>query len=412
MDRNVRWLGIGGAIRATGMSLVAPYFALYLRHVLGLGYAEIGVLSAVVGIVPLTLVPFAGMVTDRLGRRRLFVAALFAEGSSILLAAFAMELRSLGLLLAAVATAQTVGTIAGPALSAYVADFTQASERTLGFTWIRVGWNVGFTLGVLAGGALIGVVGFVAIGAAAGVVLLLGTAAIALELEPSPYDRSLATGRATRSERRTTRAPVGASVRTLISDRPFLALCGAVALAELTVGQWGVTFPIYANTVLGVPYSILGLGFAFNGLLVVFAQSPTTRAALGHRHTTVLALGIALYAVGFGVLAVAGAIVGGTIAAFFLAVFVLTMGENVMSIPTTTLPSNLSPAAEIGAYNGAFFALMGVGQLLAPALGGIALAHIPDPRLLWTVLVLPAVPAIALIVLGVAPRLRPAANRA
>ncbi|HTW55949.1 MAG TPA: MFS transporter [Thermoplasmata archaeon] len=412
MERNVRWLGVAGAIRATGMSLIVPYFALYLRHVLGLGFEEIGLLAAVVGIVPLATVPFAGLVTDRLGRRRLFLVALVAEATSILGAAYAMDLRLLVGLLVAVAAAQTVGTIAGPALSAYVADFTQASERTLGFTWVRIGWNVGFTLGVFSGGALIGLVGFVTVGVAAGGVLLAGTIAVALVLEPSPYDRALAERSRVGAPGRTPRPPVSASVRTLLADRPFLALCAAVALAELTVGQWGTIFPVYSNVVLGVPYSILGLGLAFNGVLVVVAQAPTTRAAIGHRHTSVLALGIGLYAAGFVFLSTAHVFVGGVVATFFVAVFVLTMGENVMSIPTTTLPSNLAPAAEIGAYNGAFFAIMGAGQLLAPAVGGLALAAIPNPYVLWTLLALPSLPAIALILGVVGPRLRPTANRA
>ena len=412
LERNVRWLGIAGAIRATGMSLIGPYFALYLRHVLDLGFAEIGVLAAVVGIVPLATVPFAGLVTDRLGRRRLFLVGLAAEAASILAAAYAMDRHALVGLLVAVACAQTVGTIAGPALSAYVADFTQASERTLGFTWVRIGWNVGFTLGVFSGGALIGLVGFVEVGLAAGVVLLVGTVAVALVLEPSPYDRALAQRKQRGASARGERTPVSTSLRILLSDRPFLALCAAVALAELTVGQWGTTFPIYSNVVLGVPYSILGLGLAFNGVLVVFAQAPTTRAAVGHRHTGVLALGIGLYAAGFAFLSLADVFVGGVVAVFFGAVFILTMGENVMSIPTTTLPSNLAPPGEIGSYNGAFFAIMGAGQLIAPAVGGFALAYVANPQLLWTLLALPSLPAIALIVGFVTPRLRASANRA
>lgn len=409
MERNVRWLGFAGAIRATGMSLIAPYFALYLRHILDLGFAEIGILSAVVGIVPLSIVPFAGLITDRIGRRRLFVAGLAGEGISILAAAYAMHLDALAPLLVAVACAQTVGTIAGPALSAYVADFTAASERTLGFTWIRVGWNVGFTVGVLSGGSLIGFVGFVDVGLIAGAVLVAGTAVIALVLDPSPYDLALARGTPIAAPPR--RSATG-SLRLLASDRPFLALCLAVALAELTVGQWGVTFPVYANAVLGLPYSIIGLGLALNGVLVVVAQSPTTRAGLGHRHTSILVAGIGLYAVGFLLFGEARLFLGGVAVAFFVVVFVLTMGENVMSIPTTTLPSNLAPPSEIGAYNGAFFAVMGAGQLLAPTLGGIAIAFVPSAPVLWALLALPAFPAMAWIGLGVAPRLGRAANRA
>ena len=297
MERNIRWLGFGAVIRATGVSLILPFAVLYFRNVLGLGYAEIGVLSAVIGILPLAVVLFAGVVVDRVGRHRVLLLSLVVEAGAILIAAYTMEVRSLVGLLAAVITVSTAGTFAGPAISAYVADFVQGSERTQGFTYIRIGWNVGFTVGVLSGGVLIGFLGFALVGLAAGTVLIVSTSFLAFGLEPSTYDRDRTAG-VPRGDA-TTPYDLRNTVRVLGRDRVFLVLCGAVALASLTTGQWGVTFPLYVNTVLHLPYAILGLGLALNGVLVVVAQAPTTRAALGHRHTTALYLGILLYVAGF-----------------------------------------------------------------------------------------------------------------
>jgi len=410
VDRNVRWLGFGGVLRATGLSLILPYFALYLRNVLGLGFAEIGVLLALTGVLPLLVVPFAGLLTDRVGRRRVFLLSLAAEGSAVLAAAYAMELRALVPLVVAVTGVTLVGTIAQPAISAYVADFVQGSDRTRGFTWLRIGWNVGFTAGVLTGGSLIGLFGFVLVGVAAGAFLLAGTLLVTLELDPSPYDLAR---RAQALPAPTGPRPpsLGESFRIIGRDRPFLALCMAVAISELTIGQWGVTFPLFVNSVLHIPYALLGAGLALNGVLVVVLQAPTTQAAIGHRHTSLFALGTALYAAGFLLLAVFATVGVAVLLAFFAAVFVLTMGENVGSIPTTTLPSNLAPATEIGAYNGAFSAFMGVGQLLAPTVGGVVLAFVGSPLEAWALLSVPVVPALVMIA-GVGRRLPMPANRA
>ncbi len=411
MERNVRWLGVGAAVRAGGLTLVAPYLVLYLRNVLGVGYVEIGLLVALTGVLPLALVPFAGLVTDRIGRRRVFLVCMAAEALTILLVALAMHERSLVALVVFATLVQTAGTIAGPAISAYVADFVTGSERTLGYTYVRVGWNVGFTLGVLSGGALIGLLGFVDTGLAAGTVLLASTTFVAFVLESSPYDRARRPAGAGAAPR-----PPGPSaaesLRVLARDRVFLVLCAAVALATLTDAQWGTTFPLYVNTVLGVPYAWLGAGLAINGLLVVVAQAPMTRAAAGHRHTSVFVLGTVLYVVGFLLFGVFGLVGVAVIAGFFGVVVVLTLGENLVSIPTTTLPSNLAPASEIGSYNGAFFAITGVGQLLAPAVGGIVLALALDPLVTWALLVVPALPAMVLLAHYVAPRLERGANRA
>lgn len=410
MERNIRWLGFGAVLRATGVSLILPFAALYFRNVLGLGYAEIGVLSAVIGILPLAVVSFAGFVVDRVGRRRVLLLSLAAEAGAILIAAYTMEIRFLAGLLIAAITVSTAGSIAGPAISAYVADFVQGSERTQGFTYIRIGWNVGFTAGVLSGGALIGFLGFPSVGFAAGAVLVVSTLFLAFGLEPSNYDRDRTAG-VPRGEAGGT-YDLRNTVRLLARDRVFLALCGVVALASLTTGQWVVTFPLYINTVLHLPYAILGLGLALNGALVVVAQAPTTRAARGHRHTTALYLGTLLYVAGFLIVALVALVPALVLAIFFGAVFVLTMGENVESIPTTTLPSNLAPPTEVGAYNGAFFAIMGLGQMLAPTLGGVVLAATDNPLLTWGLLCLPAAPALLLLHLYVVPRIREDANRA
>jgi MFS family permease len=410
MNRNVRWLGLGGIVRAGGLSLIAPYFVLYLRNVLGLGYAEIGVLAAAVGIAPLIVIPFAGVLVDRAGRRRVLIVALVGEALSILGAAASMDLRSLPGVVVFASVAGITGSLGGPAISAYVADFASGSDRTVGFTWLRIGWNVGFSVGVLAGGSLVGLLGFAEVGFAAGSVLLGSTAILAVALEPSDYDRARSAG-LPRSV-----GPSGAgfiaTFRRVAHDRVFLALCTAVAIAQVSVQQWSPILPLYANTVLGVPYSLVGAALALNGVLVVVGQAPTTRLALGRRHTSILMLGIGLYVVGFLLLTLVAFLPGLVLAIFFGAVIVLTMGENVESIPTTTLPSNLAPAADIGAYNGAFFAITGVGNLVSPTVGGVVLALTSSPLVTWTVLMLPVIPAYVLLVFYVRPRIDRSADRA
>ncbi len=414
MDRNLRWLAFGAVVRATGVALVLPFLVLYLRNVLGIGYIEIGLLVAATGVVPLLLVPFAGIVTDRVGRRRVFLLALAAEAASFFGLAEMLEAHSLIGVLVLSTLVQVVGTIAGPAISAYVADFVEGSDRTMGYTWVRVGWNVGFTIGVLFGGVLIGFVGFVLVALVAGLVLLVSTSLLTVVLEPSPYDRArTAPGPAPVAP---TARPRAGSMRSsfgiLARDRPFLAFCAAEALGTLTVGQWQSIFPLYVNTVLGLPYAILGAGLAVNGLVVVFGQAPMTRAAIGHRHTSILLAGFAAYAAGFLLLGLVGHLALVLVPAFFVVCLILTVGENLVSIPSQTLPSNLAPALEIGAYNGVFSAIVGVGALAAPVLGGAVLSATSDPLLIWAILVAPTLPAGLVLSRYVTPALNARANRA
>jgi MFS family permease len=137
-----------------------------------------------------------------------------------------------------------------------------------------------------------------------------------------------------------------------------------------------------------------------------------TRASLGLRHTDLFVFGLAAYAGGFLLFGIVGQFSFYLIPSFFVVVFILTVGENLSSIPATTLPSNLAPASEIGAYNGVFSAIVGLGYLAAPVLGGAVIAASSSPLLVWGVLIAPSVPTGAILALYVTPRLRAEANRA
>jgi MFS family permease len=410
MNRNIRWLAGASGIRGFGLTMVLAYFALFLRNVLDVGYLEIGILTAAVSVPVLAAAPLGGLLSDRIGRRPLFLLALTLEAASILGVAVGMWAGELVPTAIAAAATGVSGAFGSPAISAYVADLTHGSERTVAYTWQRVGHNAGYTLGVLTGGALIGVLGFVPTGVVASVVLFIGTAVFAAQLEPSPVDRL-------RSDRKGSKLPspsspsIGASLRAIRHDRPFLSMALGMALATLVANQWGVTFPLYVNTVLRVPYLLLGAGLSINGLVVVFGQPLTTRLSLGHRHTSLALAGIACYVAAFLWIGSLGFLPALILGGFLAAVFLLTIGENLMAIPYGTLPSNLAPPNEVGAYNGAFQMLVGIGAILAPLVGGAVLGSISETWEVWLLLVLPAIPS-ALLLRRVAGRLPPAANRA
>jgi len=412
MDRNIRWLAFGAIVRATGLALVLPFLALYLRNVLGLGYAEIGGLLALLGVLPLVVSPFGGAIADRLGRRSLFLASLVLEAASLLGMAFTMREHLLAGVFGSGMAMSLSGAVGGPALSAYVADLATGPARTEGFTWFRIGWNLGFTIGVLSGGALIGFLGFANVGFLAGTVLVASTALLAWGLEPTPYDRDRALGRPRPPRVSRDGTSPKSTWGVIASDRLFLATCATFSAAYLSVSQWGTTFPLYANTVLGLPYLYIGIGFALNGVLVVVAQAPTTRAAHGHRHTSLLLLGVLLYVGGFLLFGVVSLVPWLLFAGFLASVFVLTMGENVLSIPSSTLPSNLAPPGEVGAYNGAFSAITGIGGVLAATFGGLILSLGASAPVTWALLMIPAVPALAVGYPWVARRIPDPPNRA
>ena len=416
MQANLRLLAVGVAIRMFGNALFFPFLALFLHGVLNVGYLELGVIVFGVGVVQLPFGIIGGLATDRLGRRPLIVLGLASEGLATLGLAYAFALHSLPGAIAAAIVGGGIATAAGPAFSAYIADFAEGAERTRGFTWYRIGFNAGYSAGVTAGGLLISLLDFpraVAIGAG---VIGTGAFVLFLLLDPSPFDRSLRARRASGppvepGKKRTGSGGIGQSLRTLARDRAALLVAVAFALMAFLVGQWAFIFPLFVRNVLGVPLSLLGIGLALNGLVVVFGQSFTTERVIGRRHTTIGIVGTLLYVAAYLGLGVAGLFGFFPVLVFFVAVFVLTVGENLVTIPQTTLPSNLAPPEEVGAYNGAFQTIGGAGFLIAVVVGGAVLAFTANPVLIWLILVAPALPAVILLRLA-ARRMRPEVDRA
>jgi MFS family permease len=402
VNRNVRLLGVAVGIRTLGAALYLPFLALFLVNVLRLSYLAEGVVLAGIGGASLPFAYVGGLLTDRFGRRSLILLGLVGECVATGFLAYSFALRSLDGAIASALAASLVTSTAGPAAIAYVSDLAEGSERTRGLTFYRIGYNAGLSVGVTIGGLLIGVIGFAGSVAAATVIIAVGAGFLAATLAPSPRDRELAgprraalpaiSARGTPPPQRSMRE----SFRLLLRDRIALELLLAVALTSLAIGQWGVTFPLYVHNKLGVSYALLGAGIALNGAIVVFGQSATTEAVVGRRHTTIAIAGISLYAIGF--LAVAGARFDLAFApiVFVGAVAVLTVGENLVTIPQMTLPSNLAPREEVGSYNGAFQTVANAGGIFAILIGSAVLGAVANPLAVWALLLLPAIPAVLL----------------
>jgi MFS family permease len=402
LNRNIRLLSFGVGVRMLGNALYGPFIALYLHNVLAIGYVELGLIIVFIGAIQIPFGVAGGLIADRMARKTLMIIGLTSEAGLTALLAYAFSIESLTLAIAAATVGGSISSLAGPAFSAYIADFAAGSERTRGFTLFRIGFNAGYAAGVSLGGLFITVIGFAGGVAIAAVIIAGATAILYVFLEPSVRDRNAApkTHIATPTEAPalpSSRRSLGSSLRILARDRVALEVALAFALASFVAAQWAIIYPLYVHNILGVSYSLLGVGLALNGLVVVFGQSATTESVIGWRHTTIGLLGLVLYGVAFLGLGAAGLWNTVPVAVFFASVVVLTLGENLLAIPTSTLPSNLAPKEEVGSYNGAFNAFGAIGFLTATLAGGVVLAFVTNPLLIWIILLIPVVPAIVLL---------------
>ncbi|MCI4345817.1 MAG: MFS transporter, partial [Thermoplasmata archaeon] len=269
VDRQLRLLTLGVAVRTLGAAFYLPFLALFLYSALHLGYVEIGVIVVLLGAVQLPFGYAGGLITDRVGRRPMILLGLFSEALATFGLAYAFSQRSLLLSILAVAAGGVVQTSAGSAYAAYIADLAEGSQRTRAYTWYRIGFNAGFSAGVALGGIFVGLVGFpTSVGIAASVVTVAAVVLL-VGLEPSPFDLELRRGRSEAGATATSSPKTGRSLAesfaVLRKDRVSLEVALAFLFGSLVMGQWAVIFPLFVHNVLGISYALLGVGLALNG---------------------------------------------------------------------------------------------------------------------------------------------------
>lgn len=151
----------------TGIGLVVPIMPTYMNE-LGIGGSVVGLLVAAFSLTQLLVSPFAGRLSDKMGRKKIIVGGLIVFALSELLfgVADASWVLFISRMLGGIGAAMIM-----PAVMAYVADTTTSEERAQGMGFINAAITTGFIIGPGIGGYLaelgIRVPFFVAAGAAA-----------------------------------------------------------------------------------------------------------------------------------------------------------------------------------------------------------------------------------------------------
>ncbi|MEK3762509.1 MFS transporter [Paenibacillus sp. FSL R7-0337] len=151
----------------TGIGLVVPIMPTYMNE-LGIGGSVVGLLVAAFSLTQLLVSPFAGRLSDKMGRKKIIVGglAVFAFSELLFGLANASWVLFVSRMLGGIGAAMIM-----PAVMAYVADTTTSEERAKGMGFINAAITTGFIIGPGIGGYLaelgIRVPFFVAAGAAA-----------------------------------------------------------------------------------------------------------------------------------------------------------------------------------------------------------------------------------------------------
>jgi MFS family permease len=353
-------------IDRVGGAMLFPFFALYLTRKFGVGMTEVGVLFAVFSLSGFISSTIGGALTDRLGRKGIVIFSLIASSVSAVAMGLVTSFEAFFVL------AMTVGIlsdVAGPAHNAMVADILPEEKRAQGYGIIRVAFNLSVTIGPIIGG-LLATRSYLALFIADAVISLI-TAALVWrfmpETKPAPKAGAVQESMA---------GTFGGYFRVL-RDLPFLMFMGTCILMTLVYLNMNTTLGVYLRDAYGIPESGYGYILSLNAAMVVLFQFGITRRIEKRPPMLMMALGAALYAIGFAMYGFVS-----TYILFLLAMVIITAGEMIVAPVGQALVAKFAPEEMRGRYMAVFGYSWGISFMIGPYLAGIVLDNF-DPRFLW-----------------------------
>lgn len=361
------------AVNTMGLSLAMTFLGIYVVESRGYAASLYGVVLLAANLCQSLSSAWAGMLSDRIGRRPLITGSLFVR--SVFIAALGTQILYDAPLWSLALNMVVSSALRGcfePVAYALVSDVVAPEERIRAFGLQRMGTNLGWAVGPALGGTLTllmpyGTVFYVA---AAGMIV---AAIVTLTVE-DPVRASSVPQR--ESELLTTLASAWRQ------SHLRLLLVGTF-LAALLQTQMFSTMSIFLTDEIGLREADVGLLYTVNGLGVLLLQLPALALVrrLGIRTvlpwaSLVLAIGVALVGIGTHELGMAGGAI---------AIVVITSAEVMFSPAHQTAIAEIADPAHRGrAYGVVGFAQM-VGIAVAPLVGGALLDAIGHRHvLMWT----------------------------
>lgn len=349
-----------------GGALLFPFFALYITSKFGVGMTEVGLLFAVFSISSVAGSFLGGALSDRMGRKGILIFSLVSTSISSVLMGLVNSLSAFFILALVVGIFTDTG---GPARQAMVADLLPEEKRAQGYGIIRVIFNVSATLGPAIGGFM---------AARSYLLLFIADAVISLisafivwrampetkpEVQPGAPQESF--------------GGTFKGYSRVLRDRLFVLFISASVLMGFVYMNMGTTLGVYLRDIQGVAESRYGLILSMNAAIVVLFQFPITRRIEKLPPMMMMALGSALYAVGFAMYGFVS-----TYTLFLLAMVIITIGEMLVAPVGQALVAYFAPEDMRGRYMAIAGFSFGIPFAIGPLLAGLILDN-ADPRALW-----------------------------
>lgn len=351
------WVLCGGSFLNKFGTFVIPFLALYMTQQ-GFSLAQAGLAISAYGVGNFLASIIGGHLADTIGRRKTIVISMGTVAVSMLLLS---QARSFPAIIILTAITGLTGELYRPAGSALLADLVPAGQRVTVYAVYRLAFNAGWAFGPATAGFL---------ATHSFTWLFIGDAVTSLLFGLVAWF-ALPEGIRGGKEQ----VKWGVAVKQSLSDRRFAQVIASSLVIGLIFFQMSSTFGLQV-TARGFSASTYGALISLNGVLVVLFELPLTSYIQRFPRKPLMAVGYVLIGLGFASTAFAA-----TVAAFALAITVLTLGEMISMPVGTAYIADLAPAHMRGRYMGTYVFAWSIALTFGPALGMYLFAA--NPLALW-----------------------------
>ena len=163
----------------------------------------------------------------------------------------------------------------------------------------------------------------------------------------------------------------------VFQDRDYMLFVALTSVGLIAPTMLWILMPVYAKTNYGLSEALYGWIPTTNALMCVFVQYAVTSVTRQHRTLPVLSIGMLIYALGAGSVALMSSFWG-----FWLSMVTLTFGELILVPTASKYVADLAPADMRGRYMSIYWLSWGLSRTLAPLIGGFLNDRIA-PRAIW-----------------------------
>jgi MFS family permease len=355
---------VGIIISTAGGSMIWPFLLIYASGKLDLPLSTVAVLISINAGTGLFASFLAGTLADKVGRKAVMVFSLAMMGIAYFFLMRADTYPQFVILMIFIGLSNPLYQVGADAM---MADMIPSEQRTDAYAINRIANNAAFAIGPAVGGFLASTSYTLAFYAAA--TGFISYSLLMLFLAHETLDKTLSREKADPFAGQAKVSPEAGFSQDgylyVFKDKGYMSFVLLMGMGLIAPTMLWILMPVYAKANFNVPEAQYGWIPTTNAIMCVFIQYAVTQVTRKHRTLPVTAVGMLIYALSVGSVALMSNFWG-----FLLSMVLLTFGELTVVPTASKYVADVAPSHLRGRYMSIYWFGWGLARTFSPLIGG------------------------------------------